>query len=156
MKKIEYKTYSKPTDFAKFEQGDTTIRIVSSGGLVKKHGMRTAHGYIPLGDCTETADCELCAKGNDAKIKWIWICLVRTTSEVKLLEVGPQIGDAICKIAQTQEKDPQEFDLVISKVGNGLKTKYSVRIGEVKPLTEAELKEVNVNKHFLINKYFKK
>ena len=117
MKKIDYKTYQKPSDFAHFNAGETVVRIVSSGGLVKKHGMRTTRGYVPMGDCTETPDCKQCLAGNEPKLKWIWICFVRATKEVKILEVGPMLGDKICKLAQTRKQDPQEFDLVIKRTG---------------------------------------
>lgn len=154
MKKIDYSSYQKPSDFVRFPQGDTTIRILSSGGLVKKHGMKTANGFIPLGDCTEQPDCPQCLKGNEPKQKWVWICLVRKTNEVKILDVGPQIGDAICKIGQQREQDPQEYDLVIHRVGENRETKYTVKPGEVKPITEAETKMVSPMKQFLIKKYF--
>jgi len=154
MKKIDYNTYTKPTDFARFPLGDSVIRILSSGGMVKKHGMRTGTGYVPLGDCTEEADCEYCLKGNEPKQKWTWICLMRATKEVKILDVGPMLGDAICQIAQARKQDPQEFDLIINKAGSGLKTKYTVRPGEIKPLTEQEQKEIKAMKLFLIKKYF--
>lgn len=155
MKKIDYQTYKKPTDFARFEQGDTTIRIISSGGMVKKHGMRTAKGYVPMGDCTETPECEQCLKGNEAKLKWIWICMVRPDNAVRILDVGPMVGDAICKIAKEKKMDPQEFDTIIHRVGVGLKTKYDVKLGEVKTLTEDEAKQTRNAKLFLIKKYFK-
>src|SRR6185312_1680175 len=113
MKKIDYTTYTKPSDFTRFLQGDTMVRIISNGVLVKKHGMKTATGYIPLGDCTERADCDQCLKGNEPKQKWTWICLVRGTNEVKILDVGAMVGDAICKIAQARKQDPQEYDLII-------------------------------------------
>jgi len=154
MKKIEYKTYKKPTDFARFEQGNTTIHIVSSGGLVKKHGMRTGRGYIPMGDCTETPDCKQCLQGNVPKQKWMWIAYIKDTKEVKILDVGAMLGDAICKIAQEKNKDPQEFDIIVSKVGEGLRTKYTAEIGEIKSLTEQEIVQIKNAKQFLIKKYF--
>lgn len=155
LRKIDYAHYVKPTDFARFEQGDTTIRIISNGALVKKHGLKTANGYVPLGDCTEKPDCEQCLKGNEPKQKWIWICAIRPTNDVKLLDVGAMTGDAICKIAQKREQDPKEYDLIINKVGVGLRTKYIVKVGEVKPLGDEELKAMEAMKTFLVNKYFK-
>jgi len=154
MHKIDYTNYKKPTDFTHFEQGDTILRIISSGGMVKKHGMKTASGYIPLGDCTETPDCEQCLKGNEPKLKWIWIAYIRKTKEVKILDVGAMIGDAICKMAQEHKKDPQEFDVVINRAGLGLRTKYKVSYLEGTKLTEDEIKQTTHPKQFLIKKYF--
>lgn len=154
MKKIDYMTYTKPSDFTRFPQGETVVRILGSGALLKKHGMKTATGYIPLPDCTERADCPQCLKGNEPKQKWVWICLVRATNEVKILDVGPMVGDAICKLAQAKRQDPQEYDLIINKSGEGLRTKYLVKVGEIKPLTEEETKATSAMKQFLIKKYF--
>ncbi len=153
MKKIDYTTYKKPTDFAHFEQGDTTIRIISSGGMVKKHGMRSAGRFVPLGDCTETADCKQCLQGNEPKQKWIWIAYIRPTKEVKILDVGPMLGDAICKLAQERNKDPQDFDIVVNKVGDGLKSKYTARAVDGVAMTEDEIANTKHQKQFLIKKY---
>lgn len=154
MQKINYSTYKKPTDFARFEQGDTTIRIISSGGLKKEHGMKTGRGYVPLGDCTETPECKQCLSGNESKLKWIWIAYIRPTKEVKILSVGAMVGDGICKLAQEKGKDPQDFDIAINKTGTGRSTKYSVRATEGKPLTSDEQKLTTNTKKFLIKKYF--
>lgn len=154
LKKIDYSTYEKPTDFAKFKQGDNILRIISSGGMVRKHGMRTAAGFVPLGDCTETADCKFCLQGNEAKNKWMWIGFIRPNLEPKILDVGPMLGDAICKLAKEHNKDPMEFDIVVNKVGEKLKTKYKASFGEVVPLTPEELEKVKAGKLRLIKKYF--
>lgn len=154
MHKIDYTNYKKPTDFVHFEQGDTTIRIISSGGMVKKHSMKTGNGFIPLGNCTETPDCKYCLNGNEPKLKWIWIAYVRATKEVKILDVGAMIGDGICKLAQSKGKDPQEFDIVVNKTGEKLKTKYEVRAIEAPMLTKEELALISHIKQFLIRKYF--
>lgn len=155
MKKIDYMTYQKPSDFTRFAEGESVVRIISNGVLTKKHGMKTATGYIPLPDCTEKADCEQCLKGNEPKQKWTWICLVRKTGDVKILDVGAMVGDAICKIAQARKQDPQEYDLIITKTGQGLRTKYVVKAGPVSPLTAEEQKATSAMKQFLIKKYFK-
>lgn len=154
MKKILYESYEKPSNYAKFKQGDTTIRIVSSGGLYKKHTMKTARGFIPLGNCTEDDLCSHCKSGNEAKIKWVWICLMIENKNVRLLEVGGQIGDAICKIAQRKKKDPTDFDLIVSKTGEGLNTKYSVEAGREYPLSKEDLEFIAPAKKFLVHKYF--
>lgn len=154
MKKIDYKSYQRPSDFAKFPQGQSTIRIVSSGGIAKKHGMRTATGYVPLGNCTEDANCKFCLQDNEPKIKWMWLCIFRPDNQVKLLDCGPMIGDAICKIAQNLNKDPQEYDLVITKAGEGLRTKYNVKLGKETPLTAEEIEKMKAAKVLLIKKYF--
>ncbi|PWT73657.1 MAG: hypothetical protein C5B59_12750 [Bacteroidetes bacterium] len=153
MKQINYGTYQKPSDYMKFDQGDNVIRIVSVGAFVKRHGMRTAGGYIPLGDCTEKPDCKFCNEGNKAKQKWFWIAYSKTRKEVKMLDAGPQIGDAICTIARNVGKDPREFDLIVTRKGDGLKTRYSVEKGGEEPIPEAEVAGIESMKKYLVHKY---
>ncbi len=151
MKKIEYATYKKPSDFMHFDKGETEIRIISSGGLSKKHGMKTANGFIPLGECTEDETCENCKKENVAKNKWTWIIYSAKLQEVKVMDVGSMVGDAICKIAK-EKGDPQEYNLIISKSGQGLQTKYYVRIGGKSEYVETP--DIKNKKMVLIKKYF--
>jgi len=125
MKKIEYKGYKKPSDYAKFNVGNNRIRVVSSGAMGFSHGMKTARGWIPLGLCSGD-NCEHCNKGNDAKRFWRWIVYDFDTKDVKILDAGVMIGNAICELASL-EGDPQEYDLIINRVGEKLKTKYSVK-----------------------------
>lgn len=154
MKKIDYLSYEKPTDFMKFVGGKNQIRIISSGGMVKKHGMRTAGGYVPLGDCTETTDCKFCLQGNEAKNKWMWICLSRPKNDVRILDCGPMIGNAICELARVRKSDPQEFDIVVTKTGEKLKSKYTVDGLPATPITPAEIENAKAAKARLIKKFF--
>ena len=154
IRKIDYQTYEKPGDYARFKDGETVIRIVSGGGIYKKHTMKTAKGFIPLGRCTEDETCPHCKKNNEPKLKWVWVCFYPETRNVRLLEVGPKIGDEICKLAQKAQKDPQTFDFIITKSGTGLDTQYSVKIGKEYPLSDDDLKFIDPARKFLIHKYF--
>lgn len=125
IKKIDLSTYTKPSDFVRFPVGITKVILLSDGGMIKKHGMKTAKGYVPLSNCTETSDCEWCLKGNEAKQKWMWIAYV--DNQVKVLDVGPMIGDGICK--ELQEKGVKDFInscFTIKRDGFGRNTKYEV------------------------------
>lgn len=150
MKKIDLKTYTKPTDFVRFPEGDTKVILVSEGGIFKKHGMKTATSYVPLGTCTEKPDCEWCLKGNEPKIKWMWVAYVG--GEVKVLDVGPMVGDGIC--TQAQENNLTEFTgsiFLISKKGTQRNTKYTVRyVGQNSEKLDTEnAKKLMVKKYFI-------
>ena len=149
MKRIDLKTYTKPTDFVKFPIGETKLILISEGGMIKKHGMKTATSYIPLGNCTEKSDCEFCLKGNEPKLKWMWVAYVN--SEVKVLDVGPMIGDGICQSAQ--EHNLSEFTnaiFSITRIGTQRNTKYTVKyIGQNK-----EKLDIENAKKLLVKKYF--
>lgn len=153
MKKIDYTTYQKPTDFLKFQVGDNKIRIISDGLLARFHGSRMGGRYVPLGLCTETGDCPHCQGGNEPKRVWRWVAYDYANKEVKLLDAGPMIGDQICVIAGELKMDPTECDLIINKVGVGLKTKYvvtAVNIGT----KGSEFERFKPMKNFLVKKYF--
>lgn len=152
MQKIDYSSYKKPSDFLKFEQGSNTIRILSGGGMMNKHSMKTSRGFVPLGEC-EGENCPHCLKGNVPKKQWIWIAINRTTGRVGVLETGIMIGNAICELAQ-EEGDPEGYDLIISKKGEGLRTEYVVAKGGSDPLTELEKKTIKLEKNYLIQKRF--
>jgi len=156
MHKIDYKTYTKPSDFVRFLEGETRLVIVSGGGMVKKHGMKTAKGYVPLGDCTETPDCKFCLQGNEPKLKWIWIAFLPKERQVKVLDVGPMIGDAICKEAREKGIDPNGYEVIINRTGTGRNTQYVTNLGAKVTPTPADLAFIEPSKKFLIKKYFEK
>jgi len=150
MKKIDLKTYTKPSDFVKFQVGETKVILVSEGGIFKKHGMKTATSYIPLGTCTEKPDCEFCLKGNDPKTKWMWVAYVN--NEVKVLDVGPMVGDGICQLAQ--ENGLTEFSnaiFLVIRIGTQRNTKYEVKyLGQNKDKLDTEnAKKLLVKKYFI-------
>lgn len=152
--KIDYQKYEKPSDFVRFPVGQTRLVIVSNGGMVKKHGMKTAKSYVPLGDCTETPDCKFCLQGNEPKQKWIWIVFNPKDRQVKVLDVGPMIGDAICKQAQEKGVDPNGYEVVIDRTGTMRSTQYTTTIGSKFALTDKDLAFIKPAKKFLVKKYF--
>lgn len=153
--KILYSEYEKPTDYLRFTDEQTKIHIVSSGAFVKKHSLRSASGFVPLGICDETAQCKHCLSGNEPKLKYTWVVYLPEKKYVKILETGNMIGDQICKIAKSKNIDPQEYEFTIIKKGSGLGTKYKVTLDQKKELTKEEVDFIAPTKRFLINKYLK-
>lgn len=154
MKTIQYANYKKPSDFMSFIEGQNTIRIVSSGVIGFQHGMRTANRFINLGVCSEDENCENCKKGYEPKRVWKWIIMDYADSRVKILDAGPMLGNQICEIASVSG-DPQEYDLLITRVGQKLKTEYTVKKGEAKALPDEITKNLEFAKKRLITKYLK-
>lgn len=150
---IDYQKYITPSDYVKFEQGDTTVRIISNGGTCKMHGMKTARGYINLGICSEDESCENCQKGYEAKTRWIWIVYLPDFNVVRIMEVGKRAGDTICKIAK-KDGDPQGYDLIITRSGEMLKTDYTVKMGRKYALSEELLTKLKPTKDLLVKKHF--
>jgi len=154
MKEIDYKNYECPSDYYKADGGSNIIRVVSKGFMAKEHGMRTAGRYLPLGECVG-ANCEHCKAGREAKIKYKWIVLDRAKQRLRLLHAGKSLGDGIASIGK-KFGDPQEYDLEITRKGEGRDTNYTV----IKASVNTELGEkdkviIDNAKTYLVNKYFK-
>jgi hypothetical protein len=154
MKKIDYQTYKKPSDFIKFEQGANTIRIVSTGVIGLQHSLKTANRFVPLGPCTEDSKCEHCNKGYEPKMVWKWLVYDHSDNKVKILDAKVMIGDQICNLAK-KYGDPQNFDIVINKTGEGLKTEYKCdKATKDVEIPEEEKANIEFKKKRLINKFF--
>ncbi len=153
-KKIDYKTYKAPSDFISFSEGETVIRILSDGYLVKKHEYRTGTVFRSM-RCKEKKDCELCIKGYEPKNKWIWIVLDRTNKRCGILETGKMLGNQISFIGK-KLGNPQEYDIIIRANGKNLERNY---VTSKKPTSEElkpEEKEViSKSLSYLFNKYIK-
>lgn len=156
MKKIDYATYQKPSRFVKFGQGDTRVRIVSSGVIVYEHGMSTKRGFVPMGTCSEDLNCKQCKKGNDPSLKYKWIVFLPETQEVKVLSVGPQVGDEICVIGK-QEDDAGRptFEVIITRTGTTRDdTRYRVkRVTEPTPIDVQTGQFIKQSRDYLFRKY---
>jgi hypothetical protein len=153
MKKINYQNYKRPSDFMKFEQGENRIRVVSEGVIAMQHGLKTANRYVNLGFCTEKPDCPHCKKGNEPKRVWKWIVFDYANRDVKLLDAGPMLGNQLCEFGD----DPQKFDVIVTRSGTGLDTKYKVtKAVKSESFTDDILVSIKNKKARLIDKYFKK
>lgn len=152
MKIIDYKTYQKPTFFLKLEQGDNRVRIVSEGVMCYEHGIVLSNGkYIPMGTCSEDSKCLQCRKGNEAKLRYKWIVYSPKTGDVKILSVGPQVGDEICIIGKQENK--LTFEVNIQRSGLGKQTRYKVSRVNPTDITTETAVIIKENKDYLFNKY---
>ena len=155
MQKIDYKSYRKPSDFLKLEPGENIVRIVSSGGIATIYGMKTSGRWIRFGESVPEEVKNKYGESLSAARKWIWIAINRTTQQVGMLEVGAMIGDKICELAKQKGADPQEFDVIITRTGEGTKTRYVTELaGPVVLLTTAEQAKIKKDKEYLIKKYY--
>jgi hypothetical protein len=142
----------------KFEQGDTKVLIVSEGVICYEHGMNTQRGFVPLGACSETTDCEQCQKGNDPSLKYKWIVYLPNVGEVRVLSTGPQIGDEICvigkQINKADDKVHKTFEVVVNRVGLGRQTKYKVKkVSEQTPINAQTAIFIKQSRDYLYQKY---
>lgn len=153
MKKIDYTTYKKPSDFIKFSEGETRVRVISEGFFGYNHYLKTATRFVPLGVCIGR-DCPHCAKDNEPKQEWAWIILNRNDKQVYLMRTGAMIGNALAELGNKQG-DPRDYDVIITRRGEGKSTKYTV---EPSPdsieITDEEKLSAATRKPILVRKYF--
>jgi len=137
-----------------FVEGENKIRIVSTGVIGFQHVMKTAKRFINLGICSEDENCENCRKGFEPKRIWKWMILDYADNRIKILDAGPMLGNQICEIASISG-DPQEYDILVNRVGEKLKTEYTARKGESGEISEDIKKNLEFSKKRLTNKYLK-
>lgn len=153
MKEIDYKTYRKPSDFMKFEAGESVIRILSKGFIGGIHGLKTANRYVPLGTCKLPEYCEFCVKANKPKKVWRWIILDKKHNEIKLLDAGPMVGDQIAQMGH-DHGDPTNYDIKVTKTGEGKQSQYKAeKAGPDQPLTDAERTKLRPSFQYLAKQY---
>ena len=142
----------------KFEDGNNIIRVISTGVVGLQHSMKTANRFINLGPCPEDASCEHCKNGYEPRRVWKWIIFDYADRIVKILDAGPMIGNQICSLASQEQKDPQDFNIVINKRGTGFKTEYKCDIAskdlKIEEISEKEKEAFGFKKKRLVNKYF--
>jgi len=153
MRKIEYRTYKRPSNFVKLEQGDNRAKIVSEGYIGYEHGTVKDKKYIPLGPCTQSSVCEHCKKNNQPKLRYKWVVYLPETQEIKVLAVGVEIGDEICQIAALLNKIT--FEVIINKVGSGKQSKYSVKKVESTEVDGSTLVLIKQGSDYLKMRYLK-
>lgn len=79
-------------------------------------------------DCTGR-DCEMCAKGNKPKQRWVAEVWDNKESKVKKLEFGPMIASQFKAIAEMLGENSQtihDVDIRVKTTGSDLETEYSV------------------------------
>lgn len=159
MQKIDYPTYKKQSNVWTVPEGDSVIRVVSSGAKALMHQIKTSRGFlVDQGECTNNIKCPFCSKGaKPANEIFFWIVLLKETGEIKLLKTSPNLGDKLATLGH-DEGELQEYDVVINRRGlEKDNTVYTVRKAkEQTPLTPEELKSVELRKPFLINRYLTK
>lgn len=154
MRKIEYRTYKRPSNFVKLEQGDNRVKVVSEGYIGFEHVTVIDKKFIPLGPCTQSSKCEFCKKKNEPRLRYKWVVYLPETQEIKILAVGVEIGDEICQIASLLNKIT--FEVIINKVGSGKQSKYSVKKVESTEVDASTLVLIKQGSDYLKMRYLNK
>jgi len=138
------KTYNPPPQdnpWLKFEEGTTTIRLLSHSYHFKSHYVKSENKSY---DCTGFVEtCKWCQGANLPRQRWAYAILVRGKEEslIKVMEVGWSIFGTILNLSKDEDYgDPRGYDLKITKTGTGLDTSYTVIPGKETDFTEEEMK----------------
>lgn len=151
MTKINYETYRKPSNFIKLAVGENRVRLVSDGITCYEHGAMMGGKYVPLGICTENLNCRQCQKNSEPKLKFKWIVFCPTTHEIGVLSVGPEAGDAICRIGREVKKN---IEVVIVRKGLTREdTTYRVLSVDSTPIDQKTALFIKERRDYLAKKY---
>jgi len=151
MEVINYETYQKPSDYHKFDEGETVLRILTKGAIGQTVGLRMGGKFTPLGWAEEEQAKNAIAKGAKVKKTYRWVAWNYKTSKVRLLDAGVMLGDGICELAKVNG-DPTTYDIIVKAIGKGLQRKYSVQKATknlVAPTREEKESEIR----YLVEKY---
>jgi len=122
----------------KFEEGTTTIRILSHSYHYVSHYV---HSEKKSYNCTgDISTCEWCQKGVKASNRWAYLILIRgDVPVVKPVEFGWSIFGTILELAKDSDYgDPRKYDLKISRKGTDKDTRYTVIPGKRTKFTKNE------------------
>lgn len=150
--KIDYGSYEKPSDFIKFNQGDTRIRVVSDGYLLRRHQFKHGGRFITI-PCVGRG-CSNCEKAGPPVLRYAWVVLNRETEQVRVLEAGVTVGEALISIGK--EKDLRTVDLIITRKGHDKGTKYKIREAEEsEPISDEVKEDILIRVPLYMKKYIK-
>jgi hypothetical protein len=138
------------SDWLKFPEGTTVIRILSHSDSFSSHYIKSENKtYDCFGD---VSTCKYCQLGNKPRQRWSYLVLRREqpeNKEKKISYIPPavkvcEMGWSVFKDVLNLSKDPdygdiRGYDLKISRTGTDKDTEYSTLPGKDTPLTDSEM-----------------
>ncbi len=135
-------------NWLRLKEGKTKVRLVSECEPIGKHwNQKTKKSKICIG---KDKGCLECQSDNKPKVQWVVWVIDRTDNNTKLATFGWQIVEQLKQLAMNEEYAFDvipEYDITITKTGEGLETEYSI-IADRKniPLTEEETMNIEALK----------
>ena len=127
MKKVELGKglYKKPTRFVRPHDGVTRVRLLSSLYLYKKIGARMRGRYLAqIIDADEPLRKEFQNVKEEPRQMWGWVVYDFESSEPRIMEVGPMLGDLLANLCEKSPTDWKNKDVLITRTGEKFDTKY--------------------------------
>jgi hypothetical protein len=135
----DYSVSTGGSDFFKLKNGENKFRILTNA-VVGKEGWKDNRPFRRGGvDAVINADeCDVDQKSGKPKINDFMAFMVYSYNDEKIMIAEftqTTIKKAIAEYANDEDwQSPLEYDLTVSKTGEGLLTKYSVKPSPAKPL----------------------
>lgn len=144
-------------DYYKLQTGENKIRILSAPEPTVTHFIAKGTAPVPC-----VTGCDLCVAGNKRSFKIVLYILDRADETIKFAELPWGIFKALGELAASSEygfEGLPPYDLIITKTGELLETKYVITPGRNEaPLTAAQIKDLAGKKPIkdvLANKFAK-
>ncbi len=132
-------------DFYKLQLGENKIRVLSNPEATVTHFINKTTAPAICG-----TGCELCYKGVKQTFKVALYILDRADETIKFAELPWSIYKALGELANSSEygfEGLPPYDLIVTKTGEGMDTRYAVTPGRNEtPLTAAQKKELAAKK----------
>jgi hypothetical protein len=113
--------------FWRAEPGENRIRVLTPYEAYGIHWIKSENrSHICIG---KDNGCKYCKEGDKPKAKFLFWILDRKDGEVKLAETGYQVVKQLGKFAKSDDwkfNEAPDYDITITKTGEGLETEYVV------------------------------
>jgi hypothetical protein len=144
MRYTDYKAEAKKMgitkgDFFNLMPGENRVRILSQPEAYASHYIQSEKKF---GICTMGADCFFCQKGISKSHKVMVYIVDRVDEEVKRADLPWSVFKSVAELSQSADykfEDLPPYDIIITKTGEGMETRYSVVPGRnEEPITEMQ------------------
>lgn len=135
---------NKSNVITKLDAGDTIIRVGGQPVSINVHFEPNANGNIVRINCPGNG-CPLCNVGSKVQTKYQIPIIDRQDNEARLFEAPATVFKELKKLASYPTYgNPMNYDIKITKVGEGISTKYSVAPSKIKtPLSTEETQKLS-------------
>lgn len=141
----DYEAPKTQSNYLKFEQGKNKFRIVSSA-IVGYVYWTSDKKPVRMKEFPENTPEDI---RDDSKIKHFWAFTVidRTDGRIKVCELTQvSIMNAIRACVENDDwGDPKQYDITVTRTGEGMDTEYHVQPSPHKKLTNEELALIELN-----------
>lgn len=137
----DYELPTKDNGYFRFEQGENKFRILSSAVVGYEYWTETEEGGRKPVRVKSIKELVGTPQQYDAKHFWAFIVFNYRTSSLQIMQITQMTIMRVIK-SLTKDEDwgnPKEYDIVVTRAGEGMETEYTVT---AKPHKEFEHKEV--------------